>query len=188
MIDVAIFASGTGTNFVNLVKNEKLNKYINIDLLVCDNGEAKVIEEAKNLGIKVLVFNPKEYKEKKDYEKMLLEKTSKYKYLILAGYMRIISEYFLKNYNGKIINIHPSILPKYKGLNAIERAYNDKEKEIGVTIHYVNEKVDDGKIISQDKFIVDYNKSLEEIISQVHKIEYDLYPKTLIEIFRKDNL
>ncbi|EHR35045.1 phosphoribosylglycinamide formyltransferase [Helcococcus kunzii] len=187
MIDVAVFASGTGSNLVNLVQNEELKNYINIKLLVCDNPKAKVIERAKELGVETLVFNPKEYSKKIDFEKMLLEQVKDFKYLLLAGYMRVISTYFLENYEGKIINIHPSLLPLYKGINSIERAYNNKDEEIGVTIHFVNEEVDGGEILAQDKFTVDYNKSLEDITQQVHKLEHRLYPNTLIELLRKEN-
>jgi len=186
MIDVAVFASGTGSNFVNLVQNEDLKKYINIKLLVCDNPKAKVIERAKDFNIESLVFNPKEYSKKKEYEKMILERVNDFDYLLLAGYMRVISPYFLENYKGKIINIHPSLLPLYKGINSIERAYENRDEEIGVTLHYVNEELDAGEILAQDKFKVDYNKSLDEITEQVHKLEHRLYPETLIELLKEN--
>lgn len=184
MIKLAVFASGTGSNFVNLVTHNDLKKYATIDLLVCDNPKAKVIEKAKALGVDTLVFNPNDYHSKQMYETMLLEVVGQYDYLILAGYMRIISYYFLENYKGKVINIHPSLLPLYKGIDSIKRAYDNKEEYIGVTIHYVNEKIDDGEIISQDKFAVDYTKNLDEVTQLVHALEHQLYPKTLIDVFK----
>lgn len=186
MIDVAVLASGTGSNFVNLVENEELKKYINIKLLVCDKPKAKVIERAEEFNIESLVFNPKEYSKKVEYEKMLLDKVKDFDYLILAGYMRVISPFFLERYKGKIINIHPSLLPLYKGINSIERAYENQDEEIGVTIHFVNEEVDGGEILAQDKFKVDYNKSLDEITEQVHELEHRLYPETLIELLKEN--
>lgn len=183
MIKVAVFASGTGSNFVNLANNEELKKYMSIELLVCDNPKAKVINEAEKLNIETLVFNPKKFASKKEYENIVLENVKSFDYLILAGYMRIISPYFLENYKGKIINIHPSLLPLYKGIESIKRAYENRDKEIGVSIHYVNEEVDGGEILAQDKFKVDYTKTLEEITNEVHKLEHNLYPKTLIKIF-----
>lgn len=185
MIDIAIFASGTGSNFVNLVKNKKLKKYCNIKLLICDNPNAKVIEKAKELNIDTYVFNPKEYKNKKEYEDVILAKIKNIDFLVLAGYMRILSPYFLENYQGKIINIHPSLLPLYKGINSIEIAYNNRDSEIGVSIHYVNEEVDGGEILAQDKFKVDYKESLDEITNRVHQLEHRLYPETLINIFKE---
>lgn len=185
MIDIAIFASGTGSNFVNLVKNEELKDYCNIKLLICDNPNAKVIESAKELNIDTFVFNPKEFASKKEYDDVVLEKVKDMDFIVLAGYMRILSPYFLENYNGKIINIHPSLLPLYKGINSIERAYNNKDPEIGISIHYVNEEVDGGEILAQDKFKVDYNESLDEVTNRVHQLEHRLYPKTLINIFKE---
>ncbi|MGY3776033.1 phosphoribosylglycinamide formyltransferase [Helcococcus sueciensis] len=185
MINIAIFASGTGSNFVNLVQNEELKNYCNIKLLVCDNPKAKVIESAKNLNIDTFVFNPKNFNSKIEYEDIILDKVKEMDYLVLAGYMRIISPHFLEKYTGKIINIHPSLLPLYKGINSIERAYNNRDDEIGVSIHYVNEKVDDGEIIVQDKFIVDYSENLNEITNRVHQLEHKLYPNTLINVFKE---
>lgn len=186
MIKLAVFASGTGSNFVNLVMHDDLKKYATIDLLVCDNPQAKVIEKAKELGVNTLVFSPKEYDSKQAYEDMLLNHFEEYDYLILAGYMRIISPYFLENYEGKVINIHPSLLPLYKGIDSIKRAYDNKEEYIGVTIHYVNEKIDDGEIIAQDKFVVDYTKDLDEVTQLVHALEHRLYPETLIALFKNN--
>ena len=98
--------------------------------------------------------------------------------------MRILSKDFLEKFPGKIINIHPSLLPKYKGVESIKRAYEAGDEYIGVTIHYVNEEVDGGKILAQDKFKVDYEKSLDDIEEEVHKLEHKLYVKTTTEILK----
>lgn len=186
MKKVAIFASGTGSNFVNLVKNEELKDFMSVELMVCDKTKAKVIERSEELGVKTLVFSAKDYACKKDYEDMILSNMNNIDYILLAGYMRIISPYFLENFQGKIINIHPSILPAYKGKDSIKRAYENKEEEIGVSVHFVNEEVDGGQILAQDKFTVDYDMDLDQVTEQVHKIEHKLYPQVLLKLFKEE--
>lgn len=186
MKKVAIFASGNGSNFEALISSNEINKLADINLLICDNPNAKVIDKAKKYNIEKFIFNPKDYISKKEYEDEILSKVQNIDIIFLAGYMRIISKNFLEKFNGKIINIHPSLLPKYKGVESIKRAYENKEEYIGVSIHYVNEEIDGGKIIAQEKFKVDYNKSLEEIIEEVHKIEHKLYIKTAIKILKEE--
>ena len=92
----------------------------------------------------------------------------------------------LENFQGKIINIHPSILPAYKGKDSIKRAYENKEEEIGVSVHFVNEEVDGGQILAQDKFTVDYDMDLDQVTEQVHKIEHKLYPQVLLKLFKEE--
>lgn len=183
MKNIAIFASGSGSNFENLINNKELNKYANIEFLICDKKEAYVLERAKKINIKSYLVDFTKFNNKKDFENKILELVKNIDFIVLAGYMRIISSYFIENFRGKIINIHPSLLPKYKGINSIKRAYNDKEEYIGVSIHYVNEEIDAGKILAQDKFKVDYSKNLDEITQQVHELEHKLYPKTLVKLF-----
>ena len=182
MIDVVVFASGTGSNFYNIAINPDLKKLINIKYLVCDTPKASVIEKAELLNIKTLIVNPKDFDSKKDYEEYILKNIENVKYIFLAGYMRIISSYFLEKFNGKIVNIHPSLLPLYKGKDSIKRAYENKEEFIGISIHYVNEEVDGGEILAQEKFKVDYKLSLDEVTQKVHELEHGLYPKTIIKI------
>lgn len=186
MKNIAIFASGNGTNFQALVDNEAINQLANIKILVCDNPKATVIERAIERNINVFTFKAKDYDSKKDYEDEILKKVKNVDYIFLAGYMRILSPYFLENFKGKVVNIHPSLLPDYKGKDAIKRAYEAKEEYIGVSIHFVNEKVDGGKIIRQKKLKVDYNKSLEEITEEIHKIEHQLYTETARKILMEE--
>ena len=143
-----------------------------------------MIKKAEDKNINTFVFNPKDYENKAAYEKEILEKVKDLDYIFLAGYMRILSKDFLENYKGKVVNIHPSLLPQYKGIESIKRAYEAREEYIGVTIHYVNEEIDSGQILAQDKFKVDYNKSLDEIESQVHELEHRLYIQTGVEILK----
>ncbi|WP_296111834.1 phosphoribosylglycinamide formyltransferase [uncultured Anaerococcus sp.] len=184
MKKIGIFASGTGTNFEALADSREIKKLAHIEIMVCDKPGAKVIEKAEMRNIKTFVFSPKDYENKAAYEKEILEKIKDLDYIFLAGYMRILSKDFLEKFPGKIINIHPSLLPKYKGIESIKRAYEAGDEYIGVTIHYVNEEVDGGKILAQDKFKVDYEKSLDDIEEEVHKLEHKLYVKTTTEILK----
>ena len=184
MKKIGIFASGTGTNFEALADSKEIQNLADIEIMVCDRPGAKVIKKAEKRDIKTFVFNPKTYENKKAYEKEILDKVKDLDYIFLAGYMRILTGDFLENFPGKVINIHPSLLPKYKGIESIERAYEDREEYIGVTIHYVNEEIDGGEILAQDKFRVDYDKNYDQVEDQVHKIEHKLYVKTAAEILK----
>lgn len=178
---VAVFASGNGSNFEALVK-EKYNK-IDICLLICDKKNAYVIERAKKYNIKTLVFTLKSYESKEAYEIDILNKLKEEKidFILLAGYMKIIGHVLLDNYKDKIINIHPSLLPSFKGSNAIKDAYDYGVKVTGVTIHYVNNELDGGKIINQDVVYVK-DLSLEDLENEIHKLEHKLYVKTVKDL------
>lgn len=182
MKKIAIFASGNGTNFKALADSKIIKNLAKISLLVCDKPGAKVVERAKDRDIDVFAFSPKDYGSKKAYEREILQRVKDTDFIFLAGYMRILSKDFLEAYKGEVINIHPSLLPKHKGVEAIKRAYEARDPYIGVSIHYVNEEVDGGQIIAQDKFKVDYGKSLDEIEEIVHEIEHELYEKTAAKI------
>src|SRR5699024_1230108 len=114
--------------------------------------------------------NPKDYENKNAYEEEILKKVKNLDFIFLAGYMRILTGDFLENFAGKVINIHPSLLPKYKGIESIKRAYENREEYIGVTIHYVNEEIDGGEILAQDKLRVDYGMDLDQVEDEVHKL------------------
>lgn len=178
-MEVAIFASGNGTNFEVLAKEKYKN--IHIALLVCNNPDAYVIKRAINLGIPYVVINHRDYKnDKNGYEMEILKHLKAYniEFIALAGYMRIVGDVLLNNYEGRMINIHPALLPSFKGAHGIEDAYNFGVKVMGVTVHYVSSELDGGKIIDQDSFYVGA-LSLEEAEAEIHKIEYKLYPKVL---------
>ena len=182
-IKTAVFISGTGSNLKSLIKFSKLKKSpINIDIILSNNIKSKGLEFGKIFRIKKKIFN---FKKKLLTEKKILDelKKNKIKLICLAGFMKILSSNFIKNFNGKILNIHPSLLPKYKGLKTHERAINNKEKYSGCTVHYVSAKLDSGKIIKQKKVKInksDTPKSLEKkILAQEHK----LYPEAILQIF-----
>lgn len=180
--NIAVFASGSGSNFqaiLDAIEKEQLP--IKIALLVCDNPSAFVIERAKKHQIETLVFNPKSFQNKEEYEQMITNELvlRDISWIFLAGYMRIIGKTLLHSFQNKIVNIHPALLPSFPGAHGIQDAFNYGVKVFGVTIHFVDEGVDTGKIIDQESFKIIGNESIEEIESKIHQIEHELYPKTL---------
>lgn len=182
MVSIAIFASGSGSNFENLVKQK--DQY-NVSFLFCDRKDAFAIQRAKNLGVEYRYASI--IQEKENFENRILEFLEEFKvdFIVLAGYMKIIGKAMLDKWEGKIINIHPSLLPKYKGANAIKEAFKNNEREYGITIHYVDEGVDTGKIIAQDSFIAEPDETLEEITHKIHSLEHNLYPKIINKLSKE---
>ncbi len=185
MKKIAVFASGNGTNFKNIVNDKSIEAEISI--LICDNKNAKAISIANENNINTLVFTPKEFNSKAEYELLISEKLEELNIdlIVLAGYMRILSKEFVSKYSGKIINIHPSLLPLYKGATAILDAFNDGKNIFGVSVHYVNEEVDGGEIILQEKLENTDGLTLEEVTKKVHEIEYKLYPRAIKFIIKE---
>lgn len=185
MVNVAIFASGSGTNFENIVKADL--QYANIKLLLVDKENAYAIERAKTLKIPYVYVNPKAFPSKREYEKKILEYLDAYEIelIALAGYMRFIGEVLLKAYPQKIINLHPAYLPAFPGAHSILDAYEAKVKTTGVSIHYVDEGVDTGTIIHQEKIVIDPSWSFAELEKNVHALEYKMYPKVLDKLCKE---
>ena len=182
-LKTAIFISGTGSNFNNLIKFSKIKKTpISINLVISNVYNAKGLRYADQINIKKKVFN---FKDIKDTEKKILAllKKEKINFICLAGFMKILSKDFIKKFDGKIINIHPSLLPKYKGLNTHHRAIANKDKFTGCTVHYVTEKLDSGKIIMQKKIKITTKDNAVSLAKKVLKQEHKLYPDAIIKIF-----
>jgi len=182
-IKTAVFISGTGSNLKNLIKFSKLKKSpISIDLIISSNPKAKGLNFAKIFNIKIKIFN---FKKINITEKKILLKLQKDKiiFICLAGFMKILSKNFIKNFNGKILNIHPSLLPKFKGLNTHERAIKNKEKYSGCTVHFVNSKLDSGKIILQKKVRLNKNETPKTLSKKILAEEHKLYPKAILKVF-----
>ena len=182
-IKTAVFISGTGSNLKSLIKFSKLKKSpIYINLIISNNPKSKGLKFGKIFKIKKKVFN---FNKKNIAEKKVLFELKKNKIdlICLAGFMKILSKFFIENFNGTILNIHPSLLPKFKGLNTHERVIKNKERYSGCTVHIVNSKLDSGKIILQKKVKIqkyDTPKTLgNKILAQEHK----LYPKAILKIF-----
>jgi phosphoribosylglycinamide formyltransferase 1 len=181
-LNVAVFISGNGSNLKNLIEYSlKKNSKFKIDLVVSNKLNIKGLYYAKKFKIKKKIVN---YYNIKKAERDILSQLKKNRIdlICLAGYMKILSINFIKNFNGKIINIHPSLLPKYKGLNTHQRAIDNKEKYSGCTVHYVNSKLDSGKIILQKKVKILKNDTSKRLSKRVLKYEHLLYPKALNKV------
>jgi len=181
-IKTAVFISGTGSNFKSLIKFSKLKKSpIEIKCVISNNKKANGLLYAKNFKIKKKIYNF--FKDKKA-EKRILEflKRNQIKLICLAGFMRILSKTFIKKFDGIILNIHPSLLPKYKGLNTHQRVIDNNESFSGCTVHLVNPKLDSGKIIMQKKIKVYKNDNSLSLAKRVLKEEHILYPKAIMKI------
>lgn len=188
MKKIAIFASGNGSNFQALVdasKNGELQAEVH--LLICDNPNAKVIERASQSGIEAFVFMPKTFPEKSAFEEKIVEALTEkeIEFIVLAGYMRLIGHTLLSAYEGKIVNIHPSLLPAFPGKGAIEQALESGRKVTGVTVHYVDEGMDTGPIIAQKAVIITKDETLQSLEQKIHEVEHRLYPETLNKLFAK---
>ena len=181
---IAVFASGNGSNFEAIAcacAEARLNA--EVVLLVCDKPNAFVIQRAKKFNIPVFEFQPKNYANKAEYETEIVQILKKHgiDLICLAGYMRLVSDVLLDEYDGKIINIHPSLLPEFKGLHAIQQAFEAGVKITGVTTHFVDKTLDGGKIIDQVEVPVE-NCTLEELENRIHTAEHELYIKTIDKI------
>ena len=190
MTNLAVFASGTGTNFDAIADAIECGDLkANLVLVVCDKPNAKVIEKAKNRGIEVFAFNPKDYASKAEYETDILKELQarNVDFIALAGYMRLLSTTLLDVYEGRCVNIHPALLPAFTGKDAIHQAVSYGVKVIGVTIHYVDSGMDSGKIIAQRAFDIEDGWDEDEIESRIHKIEHVLYKETLMKLLNKEN-
>jgi len=182
-LKTAVFISGAGSNFKNLIKFSKIKKTpISINLVVSDVREAKGLKYADQFDIKKKIFN---FQDIKNTEKKILTllKKEKINFICLAGFMKILSKDFIKKFDGKIINIHPSLLPKYKGLNTHHKVIINKDKFSGCTVHYVTEKLDSGKIIMQKKIKITTKDNSTSLAEKVLKQEHKLYPAAIMKIF-----
>ncbi len=181
-INISIFISGTGSNLKNLINHSfKKNSKFKVVLIISNNPKAKGLNYAKKFRIKKKIIN---YSNNKNAEKKILIelKKNKVNLICLAGFMKILSENFINNFKGRIINIHPSLLPKYKGLNTHQRAIKNKEKYSGCTVHYVNSKLDSGKIILQKKVRILKNDTFKSLSKKILKHEHVIYPKALKKV------
>ena len=182
-IRTAVFISGTGSNLKNIIKFSKFKKSpISINLILSNNRFAKGLKYADQFRIKKQIFNFKDYRKTENKMSVLLKK-EKIKFICLAGFMKILSKKFINKFDGKIINIHPSLLPKYKGLNTHSRAIKNKDKFSGCTVHYVTAKLDSGKIILQKKIKVLSSDDSTSLAKKVLKQEHKLYPAAIMKIF-----
>ena len=183
-IKTCIFISGNGSNLKSILKNSRdYNFPIKIGLIISNNIKAKGLKIAKKYCIPHKYFSSKSQKifERKCFSEI---RKRNIKFLCLAGFMKVLSDNFIRTFNNKIINIHPSLLPKYKGLNTHKRVLKNKEKFSGCTVHYVTSELDSGKIILQKKVLIDKNETPSSLKLKILKQEHSLYPKSIISIFK----
>tara|TARA_Y100000816_G_scaffold272079_1_gene237206 strand:- start:82 stop:663 length:582 start_codon:yes stop_codon:yes gene_type:complete len=182
-IRTAVFISGVGSNLKYLIKFSKTKQSpISINLIISDNAKAKGLKLGKIYKIKKKVFNfGKKYK----FENQILSvlKEHQIKMICLAGFMKILSRNFISKFKGKILNIHPSLLPKYKGLNTHKRALDNHEKYSGCTVHFVNTRLDSGKIILQKKIRITKNETKSSLAKKILKQEHKIYPRAILKVF-----
>jgi len=181
-IKTAVFISGTGSNLKSLIQFSKLKKSpIVVQMIISNNAKAEGLQYANIYKIKKKVFDFKNsLSEKKIIDEL---KQNNINLICLAGFMKILSKNFIKNFKGKILNIHPSLLPKYKGLNTHEKAIKNKDKYSGCTVHFVNSKLDSGKIINQKKVKINKFDTPKKLAKKILIQEHKLYPAAIIKIF-----
>ena len=181
-IKTAVFISGTGSNLKSLIQFSKLKKSpIVIEMIISNNAKSKGLQYANIYKIKKRIF---------DFKNSLCEikiidelKQNDINLICLAGFMKILSKSFIKNFKGKILNIHPSLLPKYKGLNTHEKAIKNKDKYSGCTVHFVNSRLDSGKIINQKKVKINKFDTPKKLAKKILIQEHKLYPAAIMKIF-----
>ena len=184
-VNSCVFISGNGSNLKNLIMRSRgYNFPINISLVVSNKTDAYGLNYAKKYAIPLVVVNTKS----RNYEYQILNLLKKYKIslICLAGYMKIISKSFLRNFRNKVINIHPSLLPKFKGLNTYSRIIKNKEKKTGCTVHYVDEKLDNGNIIVKKIFFINPKDDEKILKKKTQTLEYKTFPEAIIRIYRKN--
>ena len=182
-IKTAVFISGAGSNLKSLIIFSKMKKSpISINLIISNKKKARGLKYAHKYNILKKIFN---FQNIKTIEKkiLILLKREKIRLICLAGFMKILSKSFIKKFKGKIINIHPSLLPKYKGLNTHERAIRNNDDFTGCTVHYVTEKIDSGKIVLQRKVKITAKDNAILLAKKVLKEEHKLYPAAILKIF-----
>jgi len=187
---IAVFASGTGSNYDAIIAAIQAGELdCEVALLVSDKPAAKVIEKAKQNQTPTFVFDPKQYTDKAAFEQKIVEQlqVNNVDWIVLAGYMRLVGPTLLHQYEGRILNIHPSLLPAFPGLDAIGQASRAGVKITGVTIHYVDAGMDTGKIIAQEAVPVTNGITEAALQKQIQSIEHKLYPQTIQQVILDTN-
>ena len=183
-LSLAVLLSGNGTNFQAIIDNiEKGQLKAVIKIVISNNKDAFGLQRAKKHNIKNLCIDHRDFEDRESYDLRLMEtlEQESVDYIVLAGFMRILGPNFIRNFPKKIINIHPSLLPKYPGLNTHKKVLENKDKEHGVTVHLVDEGLDSGPIIGFVKVKVEDGEKESDLENRIHKLEHYIYPKILSE-------
>lgn len=189
-MNIALFGSGNGSNVQAIMDNVQSGKLdVTIAAVVCDRPKAFVIERAKQANLPILVSSPKDFTSREAWEWHVIDflKQHQVDFLVLAGFMRLLKQPLLQAYSSRIINIHPSFLPEFPGMNSIRDAHETGVKETGVTVFYVDEGIDSGKIIDQERISIHPDWTLEELETAVHQVEHRLYTKVIQQIHQTHN-
>ena len=189
-MNIAVFASGRGTNFAAIIRAVKKGRIkANLSLLVCDNPAAGAIAKAKRAKIKVILVKREDFTSKRNFELKIAEHLEKEDIglIVLAGFMRLLSPEFVVRYRQRIMNIHPALLPSFKGTSGIKDAFEYGVKVTGVTVHLVDEQMDHGPIIIQEALKINESDTLEALEEKIHKIEHRIYPEA-VRLFTEGKL
>ena len=189
-MNLAVFASGEGSNFSAIAKTIKQGKLkVELKILVCDKPEARVVKRAKSAGVRVVLIRREDFCSRQDFETAIIQKLIDYRIdlIALAGFMRLLSPVFVKRYRNRIMNIHPSLLPAFKGAHAIKDAFESKVKVTGVTVHFVDELMDNGPVILQQAVKIEEADTVETLEEKMHRVEHKLYPRA-IQLFVEGRL
>jgi len=189
-MNIAVFASGRGSNFGAIIRAVKKGKIkAHLALLVCDQPGAGAIGRARRAGIKVALVKREDFSSKKDFEAVIIQnlQENKIDLIVLAGFMRLLSPEFVSGFKGRILNIHPALLPSFKGAKGLKDAFDYGIKMTGVTVHFVDEEMDHGPIILQKPVKIEENDTLETLEKKIHKAEHALYPEA-IKLFTESRL
>lgn len=188
MIRLAVFCSGNGSNFeaiLGAIRRRTLTAEVAV--MVCDNPKAYAIHRAARHGVPVAVVSPKLFPSRRSHEELIVRilRTQGVELIVLAGYMRILTPYFIRAFKGRILNIHPSLLPAFKGAHAIRDAFEAGVKETGATVHVVTQELDSGPVIAQKKIKVGPRETLESLEKKIHRAEHALYPLAIQKFIRR---
>ena len=182
-INTCVFISGKGTNLKKLILNSiGYNFPIKIKLIISNNKNAEGLKFAKKWSIPYLILNTNQYLSEKNI--LIKLKKNKIDLILLAGYMKILPKRFIRSFGKSIINIHPSLLPKFKGLNTFEKVITNKEKKTGCTVHFVTDKLDDGNIILKKFFYINKNDSVETLKKKTQALEHNAFSEAIIRIVK----
>tara|TARA_Y100000996_G_scaffold347026_1_gene285285 strand:+ start:3333 stop:3935 length:603 start_codon:yes stop_codon:yes gene_type:complete len=180
---LAILISGNGSNLQAIIDKFRDDNFIEISCVISNKKNAFGLKRASNANIDNYFIDHTAYQSRQDFETKMINILESYQpdLVVLAGFMRILSEVFVNKYLGKLINIHPSLLPKYKGLETHQKVLDNNEKYHGVTVHFVDNTLDGGPICAQSKFLVE-TQDIEKLEESIHRLEYEIYPRVIYEI------
>ncbi|MDP8259335.1 MAG: phosphoribosylglycinamide formyltransferase [Candidatus Aadella gelida] len=182
-MNIAVFVSGNGSNLQVMIDAERKGSLADgrIALVVSSRADAYALQRAEQAGIKTFVLEDKDSSSREDYDKKVLDqlRQEKIETVVLAGFMRILSRVIIEPYSNKILNVHPALLPEFKGAHGIRDAFQARRKKTGVTIHFVTEELDEGPIIMQKEVLIDEKDTLESLEEKIHEVEHEIYPEAV---------